>query len=628
MRLDLLSLSFCSAILVGSAIAQPGIHPDEIKLKPKIDAAIASGVEALINGQYRDGTWGQFGAYPGGKTALCTYALLKCGVSVDHPSVRRALLYLNRIKPEKTYSLACMMLAYAAIGRPEYLDRMKKYAKLLISWQNGGDYGYPRTRADLSNTQYAALGLWIAQKHKIKVPVRVWLQLANATLGYAEKRTKVDTPVTGEHTVRNGGKIEIAGFGYRPRVKPTGSMTTAGVSILQICKIGLGSKIGGHRRKIDRAIDAGVNWLAHNFSVDSNPGKRDWDYYYLYGLERVGSLTRTEKIGNHWWYLEGARHLLDEQLRDGSWPGGKDKQELRTSFALLFLRRATTLEASDTGRTSKRAGPRHLFKAGTEKDDVSISGAGQQPLALWVAGFGKTLQERHKQYGLRIVQVEYLDGDRVLGQLVGSPTKAWKLDTFLHRVSSMIRGTHKIRARVKLVAPEVATGGLTPTETVLSAEMPVAIRDIFADWMKSAAELADANLIRRTRFVATASSASKSAKKAIDGKETTHWICGSADPNPTLMIEFKRPVLAKNIVISQAGSRIIDVGLYDRIKVVEIQLNRDKPLRVVLDPDPIGITRIALPKARNIRTMHLRILERVPGIKSGQAGFTEIALTR
>ena len=74
MRLVLSSI--CLAILVNPAIAQLGIHPDEIKLKPEIDAAILRGVEALINRQFRDGTWGQYGAYKGGKTAICTYALL------------------------------------------------------------------------------------------------------------------------------------------------------------------------------------------------------------------------------------------------------------------------------------------------------------------------------------------------------------------------------------------------------------------------------------------------------------------------------------------------------------------------------------------------------------------------
>ena len=107
-----------SAVLIAASLgAQPGVHPDELKLKPEIDKAIARGVEALIGSQYRDGTWGQWGRYRGGKTALCAYALLKCGVAADHPTVRRALLFLDTVRPAETYTVGCMLLAYGAAGQ-------------------------------------------------------------------------------------------------------------------------------------------------------------------------------------------------------------------------------------------------------------------------------------------------------------------------------------------------------------------------------------------------------------------------------------------------------------------------------------------------------------------------------
>ncbi len=67
--------SLVLALLAQLANAQPGIHPDELKLKPRIDAAITRGAETLLSAQLRDGTWGRYGAYDGGKTALCAYAL-------------------------------------------------------------------------------------------------------------------------------------------------------------------------------------------------------------------------------------------------------------------------------------------------------------------------------------------------------------------------------------------------------------------------------------------------------------------------------------------------------------------------------------------------------------------------
>ncbi|MFT4843446.1 MAG: hypothetical protein ACI8UD_000029 [Planctomycetota bacterium] len=631
-------LAHVLAMLIAAfAQAQQAVHPDELKLKPDIDKAIARGVEALINSQFRDGTWGQYGNFRGGKTALCTYALLKCGVDAAHPTVRRAMLMLDDVQPENTYTVACMMLAYAAAGQTMHRERMGDLTELLLDWQkSGGDYAYPDRARDLSNTQYAALGLWTAQKYKIEVPVKAWQQLMRATMDYQEKPERVKAPVTGKHTVTNGGKIDIAGFSYRRGQKPTGSMTTAGVSILQICKIGLGTSLGAQRKKVDRAIDAGVNWLGHHFAVDKNPGKSDWAYYYLYGIERVGSLTRVEQMGGHWWYVDGARHLLKNQAKDGSWPGGGQLREVRTSFALLFLRRATSGKAPTTGAGGQSAAPQHLYVAGADKDDVAISASGQQPLSIWVTGFGEALTKRHAQYGLRVVQVEYLDGDHIVGQLAGDPSKAWQFDAFLQRAPALARGDHKIRARIELIAHDVPPSSAsvqkpaaTPaTVTVLSPEMSVTIRDVFAPWMKDAARIQRVNLVVFKKTEATASSAAKTARNACDGQEGTQWVCAADDAEPSLEIDLGRSVGARQLMISQAGSRAIDIGLFDRITAIEVRINSSKPFIVKLDPDQLAITTVPFGKVRKVRTLQIRIIDRVPGRRKGQAGFTEIALSK
>ena len=61
-----------------------------------------------------------------------------------------------------------------------------------------------------------------------------------------------------------------------------------------------------------------------------------WHIYYLYGLERIGMLYGTDRIGSHDWYDEGAAWLIKHQADNGSWRNVPD-----TCFAILFLRRAT-----------------------------------------------------------------------------------------------------------------------------------------------------------------------------------------------------------------------------------------------------------------------------------------------
>jgi hypothetical protein len=63
--------------------------------------------------------------------------------------------------------------------------------------------------------------------------------------------------------------------------------------------------------------------------------------YYLYSLERFGTLYGTEAIGTHEWYVEGAKELLQTQRTDGGWVPKSGQTVWDTCFAILFLRRAT-----------------------------------------------------------------------------------------------------------------------------------------------------------------------------------------------------------------------------------------------------------------------------------------------
>jgi hypothetical protein len=72
--------------------------------------------------------------------------------------------------------------------------------------------------------------------------------------------------------------------------------------------------------------------------------KKEFLYYYLYALERAGMLYDTALIGNHDWYLDGARVILAAQKPDGSWAESGPatmRPTWDTCFAILFLKRAT-----------------------------------------------------------------------------------------------------------------------------------------------------------------------------------------------------------------------------------------------------------------------------------------------
>jgi hypothetical protein len=89
--------------------------------------------------------------------------------------------------------------------------------------------------------------------------------------------------------------------------------------------------------------------MTTRWTFDRNPGYSWFHYYYLYGIERVGVLTKREFIGDQQWYNTGARWLVDQQGEAGSWQAedwGATHVPYRTdtvdtAFALLFLRKAT-----------------------------------------------------------------------------------------------------------------------------------------------------------------------------------------------------------------------------------------------------------------------------------------------
>ncbi|MCC7350647.1 MAG: VWA domain-containing protein [Phycisphaerales bacterium] len=188
----------------------------------------------------------------------------------------------------------------------------------LTDWAKGQD-------GDNSVSQFALLGLHSASRSGIRLPAATWAKNLEA---YRDRQN------------------QEGGWSYHGRSDGTsyGSMSCAGICAIAINRFELGEA----KPADDPAITRGLTWLTQNFDVKKNPRNGIWNYYYIYSLERVGQILGTEFIGDHEWYPLGARYLVDAQKPDGSWvgEGNENDPRLATSFALLFLTRATaTLNA-------------------------------------------------------------------------------------------------------------------------------------------------------------------------------------------------------------------------------------------------------------------------------------------
>jgi hypothetical protein len=346
------------------------------EFRAKVDAAVDRGVEALLKLQRDDGTWaaqGDLQSYSLGVNALCTLALLVGGVPPKELAVRNAFRAMRKAPLEKTYDVGVLLMALHAkyagppkesdvdeYGRSKHRDPcekamskedkawMKKCVKFLLDNESGGHWRYPGGGVDLSNTQYALLGLWAASRCGFEIPERVWMDGLTWLLG-TQERTGPEVmlqvnEVRGEYRIAWKERARARGFRYRPENPVSGSMTTAGLACIAICQDELWASrryTPKLRARARRGVRDALAWMQDNFVVEKNPGEPSggWHFYYLYGMERAGILSRSRFMGKYDWYFQGATYLIDKQGHDGTWTS--EHRTLDTCFGILFLRRST-----------------------------------------------------------------------------------------------------------------------------------------------------------------------------------------------------------------------------------------------------------------------------------------------
>ena len=296
-----------------------------------------------------------------------------------------------------------------------------------------------------------------------------------------------------------------------------------------------------------------------------------------------------------------------------------------TCFALLFLRRATRGHAPTTGLGG---GDTHSFASGDADSDVRLRGAGQQPLSLWIDGFGKGLLDLHSEFGLRVESITYEDDKgHVLGKVAADPTKTWNTETYLFRDKAIARGTHKIRAKLRVLSNDAIPGEDAAVEDVTSDWMEVKIRDVLEPWMATATNAYRENILRLQKAKVTVSSEAQRnpGKNLIDGFESRRWLAAEDDKSPTVTISWRKAQKVGRIMVTGLAQHEREVGRYDSF-AVEFAVGNDRKrwTRIDLPADTLEPVLFELPKARKMRSIKLRFVDRVK--RNGQLGLSEFAL--
>jgi len=370
-RGSLLPLALLAA-LCGSAAAQE----EDADLRKSVLDAIRKSQEFLINRQLANGSWdSQWNSrYPLGATALAVQALLNSDLPPEHRAVSRGLEFIRRAPvPNTTYELATCIMALAAGGQPADVGRIGTMAGKLEEYQvkernnpyafGAWDYGDGPSSTDNSNSQFAILGLREAAYAGIPIDEDVWRRAQEHWLL---------TAGGGQPGMPQPGEAQAWSYQQGRGSDGTGSMTSAGIASLTITSSFVRSLDGEtadgdidccgvdpEEQMVRAIINSGNRWMANRFSVRSNPGADRWLLYYLYGLERAGRLTGTRFYGDHDWYREGARSLVDTQdPRFGSFVSLHEHDQVaETSLALLFLSKGLSPVLINKLKIGPRNGP-------------------------------------------------------------------------------------------------------------------------------------------------------------------------------------------------------------------------------------------------------------------------------
>lgn len=591
--------------------------PDPIQMYPPrrgpadddIKAATERGIAWLLERQLPDGSW------PGpqadryyGMSALAAYTLLQCGLSKQHPAIRAAIAYVDHHPMTRTYDVGCTLLAYKAHGDPSKQERAQELADLLMETiGNGrgssGQWGYPfghgegstEHHLDLSNTQYALLGLRAAAGLGVKIPLGLW-----------------------ERAARDLMKMQgdYGGFGYTPGRAPSASMTVAGIAALLIIRDELPESKRPMRNRLENAASVGEQWLRANWSVETNLIPSDasaadsqrWYYYYMYGLERVGSLANKQMIGGHDWHAEGARALLERQNKDGSWSTNYGEHDANTCFALMYLVRGTR----STGLAERpRANPAEDGAA------FLLQSNQQNPLGVWVGSLGDSVLKRLES-GERPTAVDWLVNGAIVATVAPSGENP-RLERFPLQHDLLWNGRHEIIAAMRFQGADGSDAGMlrsAPLEVRVDAVEEPRHREAIFDNTHAA--------IQPRAVDATATSASQNfgPEQSVDGRFGTCWVSTPEDPRPTLDLRLRRPVRAAAIKLTSAHPWNGSETEWARPKEVEVQINGGKSWLVSLIDDVKNKQRISFDPT-TVKRIRIRVVsvyatspeQRVTGFK-------------
>lgn len=409
-----LSFSFSSAA-IGQTIYTPD-HPEVKEMADRAVAAIQGGSRGI------------------GETTLAALAIVEHGKRYnqtpprDNPLVKSTIASIQAMLPpdpspsnlltqDECYFPALALILMAETDAKKYQNEIRQIIQMFEDRQRpNGAFTYNRqpNSGDTSQTQFASLALLVAKQHGFEfdpeMPKRAldWLCESQQSGGiFVYKLLNNGAP-------NDPGKpdgqsqtatlsMQASGLGtvylladvlqLNQRAKSMSNKLAKDLGLPRTVTIYVkpldgensirgkqGPLVKFDRGKLNNTTNSGNNWLQNNF----NPAASNWQYYYLYALERYAFFREQaegDMRGMDDWYDETIEFLKTKQNDNGMFTGSSiETLPVATSFAVLFMVRSSEIIKSPiTGSTVKgdqgfendtviRQTSSGIQSVGTEKD--------------------------------------------------------------------------------------------------------------------------------------------------------------------------------------------------------------------------------------------------------------------
>lgn len=358
-------LSLCTLIITGSAGSAQAYTPESAPVQAMITRGV-SYIESNIGD--KSGQNKELGA-----TCICALACYKATGRSDHPVVAKAVAAVreelkNGMKHagHANYSLGIAMIFLGELDPDQYRKEIEALLKVIYERQMSyGAWSYPNDPlGDVSQTQYAVLGMWLAHRQGINVDQDVVERVCNWLL-------RIQEP-SGVFPYK--GKDPGSYTRVEQDTQASASMCASGVASLYVCgellgfiddprKMRMRTRLppafravreeteGSIAKQVDHGIwqtgvNDGNNWFSRNARVENFDEYHKGGYqqmYYMYGMERYWAFRELAEgidAKEPAWYNAGVEYLKKKQASSGSW-ASTNGPLVDTGFAVMFLLRSS-----------------------------------------------------------------------------------------------------------------------------------------------------------------------------------------------------------------------------------------------------------------------------------------------